>query len=230
MIAALLVSLAAPQSAVEAERAFAAMAQSNGQWTAFRSFAAPDAILFSDGPRNAHDLLDGLPDPRVSVAWWPGFSWVSCDGDLAVNTGPTLRDGGRKHGSFTTVWQRQHDGNWKWLADNGRDMPETVPARENPLVRKARCAAGPFAAERAVISSGVMHQWEGEQAGFGLDGRKLPEARAIISEGSARDGTLHWRYSTFPGFGEDAFGLSVWMWNGKAHELVLHEISGVAKR
>ena len=37
---AVLLATAAPHPAVEAERAFAAMAQTKGQWTAFRAFAA----------------------------------------------------------------------------------------------------------------------------------------------------------------------------------------------
>ena len=46
MIAALLLMAAEPLTAIDAERAFAADAQKMGQWTAFRNYAADDAVMF----------------------------------------------------------------------------------------------------------------------------------------------------------------------------------------
>ena len=45
MILALLLAAAAPQTAIDAERAFVADAQTLGQWTAFRKYAADDAVM-----------------------------------------------------------------------------------------------------------------------------------------------------------------------------------------
>lgn len=90
-------------TAVDAERAFAEDAQKQGQWTAFRKWAAPDALMFTPQPIRAHEFLEGLTDPREPVRWWPGESYVSCDGGFAVNTGPWVRDGGESVGYFTTV-------------------------------------------------------------------------------------------------------------------------------
>ena len=53
MILALLLAAAAPiapTSALDVERAFAADAQRLGQWTAFRKYAAPDALMFGRKP------------------------------------------------------------------------------------------------------------------------------------------------------------------------------------
>ena len=63
--------------------------------------------------------LKDRADPPVSVFWWPGRSYVSCDGSVAVNTGPWVRSYGKSVGYFTTVWQRQADGGWKWIYDGG---------------------------------------------------------------------------------------------------------------
>lgn len=106
-------------SAIDAERAFAADAQKNGQWTAFRNSAAPDAVMFVPEKVNAQAWLKDRADPPVSVFWWPGRSYVSCDGSVAVNTGPWVRGYGKTVGYFTTVWQRQADGGWKWIYDGG---------------------------------------------------------------------------------------------------------------
>lgn len=107
------------RSAIDAERAFAADAQKNGQWTAFRNYAAPDAVMFVPDKVNAQAWLKDRADPPVSVFWWPGRSYVSCDGSVAVNTGPWVRGYGKSVGYFTTIWQRQADGGWKWIYDGG---------------------------------------------------------------------------------------------------------------
>ena len=119
MIAALLLAAVAPTTAIDAERAFAADARKIGQWTAFRKWSADDALMFTPQPVNAHAFLNGRKDPPDTVLWWPGRSYVSCDGSYAVNTGPWVRDGGKAVGYFTTVWKRQSDGGWKWIYDAG---------------------------------------------------------------------------------------------------------------
>ena len=125
MIAALLLAAAepAPMTAIDAERAFVADAQRLGQWTAFRKYAAPDALMFVPQPIKAHDFLKDRKDPPVSVYWWPGRSYVSCDGTIAINTGPWVRGYGKSVGYFTTVWVKQSDGGWKWVYDAGDDLP-----------------------------------------------------------------------------------------------------------
>ena len=143
---ALMLAAAAPQSAVEVERAFAAMAQTEGQWTAFRAFAAPEGVMFVPERTNAQQWLKDREDPPQSVMWWPGKSWVSCDGDLAVNTGPWVRSGGKSVGYFTTVWTRTADG-WKWLLDHGDALASPRPATDSPKVRGASCKGTPPSAQ-----------------------------------------------------------------------------------
>ena len=113
MIAALLLAAAQPMTAIDAERAFADDARTLGQWTAFRKWSTDDALMFVPQPVNAHEFLKDRKDPPVPVFWWPGRSYLSCDGSFAVNTGPWVRDGGKAVGYFTTVWKRQPDGGWK---------------------------------------------------------------------------------------------------------------------
>ena len=120
MILALLLAAAEPSmTAIDAERAFVADAQKLGQWTAFRKYAADDAVMYVPQRVNAQEFLKDLKDPPASVFWWPGKSFVSCDGSYAVNTGPWVRQWGKSVGYFTTVWKRQPDGSWKWIYDGG---------------------------------------------------------------------------------------------------------------
>jgi hypothetical protein len=140
MLIALALAAATPATtAIDAERAFAADAQKLGQWTAFRKYAASDALMFTPQPVKAHDFLKDRKDPPEAVKWSPSASFISCDGALAVNTGPWTRNGGKAVGYFTTVWTREPDGGWKWNYDGGDTLtsPRDLPAK--PLVRQASC-------------------------------------------------------------------------------------------
>lgn len=142
MLALLLLQAATPQTALEAEWAFAKAAQEQGQWTAFRAFAAPDAEMFVPERTDAQVWLKDRKDPPRSVEWWPTASYVSCDGRIAVNTGGSKWPDGSS-GYFTTVWVRQDDGSWKWTQDHGGPL-ETARARvDRPTVRTADCTRQP---------------------------------------------------------------------------------------
>lgn len=142
ILAALILQVAAPQTAVDAERAFNAAAQAKGQWTAFREYAAADAIMFVPQPVNAQEWLKDRKDPAKSVEWWPTESYVSCSGDMAVNHGGWKRPDGSV-GYFSTVWERQADGSWKWGMDHG-DIAVTALAKPaSPKVVRASCDGKP---------------------------------------------------------------------------------------
>jgi hypothetical protein len=140
MIAAALLLLAATApKAVEAERAFARMAQIEGQWTAFRAYAAPEAVMFVPEEVNAQQWLKDRDDPPQSVMWWPAKAFVSCDGNTAVTTGPWIRQGGRSGGFFTTVWRKRSDGSWKWVLDHGDLLSSRRAAGDEVEVSRATC-------------------------------------------------------------------------------------------
>jgi hypothetical protein len=130
---------AAPATAVEAERAFAAEALRRGQWTAFRAWAAPDAVMFAPGPVDAQAWLRARADPVSSVTWQPAESFTSCDGATAINTGPWQQTDG--HGYFTNVWARGVSG-WRWLVDFSGPLTVAGTAGE-PRVTAASCAGTP---------------------------------------------------------------------------------------
>ena len=140
MILALLLAAAEPQTAIDAERAFAADAQKLGQWTAFRKWSGPDAIMFLPRADSAQKFLKDKADPPVAVFWWPGRSYASCDGNTAINTGPWVRQWGKSVGYFTTVWKRQGDGNWKWVLDHGDSLATPRAEGGDIKPRQASCA------------------------------------------------------------------------------------------
>ena len=166
---------AAPVTAIDAERAFIRDAQTAGQWTAFRKWAADDALMFTPQPVKTQELLKDSKDPPVAIFWWPGRSYVSCDGSYAVNTGPWVRDWGKSVGYFTTVWKRQPDGGWKWIYDGGDALE--VPRGEG----------GDIHPQRAVC-------------GGRLPPAPVPQVDPDVKLGSGEssDGTLRWLWSVGP--------------------------------
>lgn len=107
-----------PGKVVATELAFARAAQEDGQWTAFAEYAADDAVMFVPEAVNAQDWLKGRDNPSQAVEWQPHEVWSSCDGSLAVTKGAWQRPDGT-FGYFTTIWERQQDGTYRWVLDQG---------------------------------------------------------------------------------------------------------------
>jgi len=195
MIALLIAATAAATSPLDAERAFAADAQKLGQWTAFAKWSAHDAVMFTPQPVNAHEFLKDRKDPPVSVFWWPGRSFVSCDGGYAVNTGPWVREWGKSVGYFTTVWKRQPDGSWKWIYDGGDGLK--TPRAEGGDVKSKTASC---------------------------EGKAKPPADAPLrpgfkgGDGASEDGTLWWSWNVAPDGGRS---FTAMLWNGRFYEAVV---------
>ena len=186
----------APPSAIDAERAFAADAQESGQWAAFRKWSTADAVMFVPEPVRAHDFLEGRKEPPVAVYWWPGKSFVSCDGRTAINSGPWVREFGRSVGYFTTVWKRQADGGWKWVYDAG-DALATMRAEGGDIeARRAACPTLPVPP---------------------VPQREMP-AGVKYGSGSSADGTLNWNWTVLP---DGSRTFSALLWDGRDHRPVI---------
>ena len=135
-----------PGQVIATERAFARMAREKGTWTAFRHYATGDALWPTPALVNVEQSLRNTPDPAQAILWGPDAAWSSCDGSFAVTTGEAAFPTGRKS-RFLTVWQRQSDGDYRWVLDQGFDSaggaidPDDIPARVAecpPRVRGAR--------------------------------------------------------------------------------------------
>lgn len=123
---------AQPSKIVATEIAFARAAKEDGQWTAFRAFAAPGAMIHGrNGAIPAEAWLATQEDPPEAVQWAPREIWMSCDARVAVSTG-RFRDPEGIVGTFITVWERQSDGEYRWIYDSGMPDDPQPPAREKP--------------------------------------------------------------------------------------------------
>ena len=171
-----------PSAVIAAEIAFAQLAQAKGQWTAFRSTATKDAVMFVPQMAYAQAFLKDRADPAQAVKWQPHQVWSSCDGSLAVTRGAWQRPDGSA-GYFTTVWQRQKDLKYKWVLDQGDAMPFPLDEPEMIAAKVADCPAG-YRPERAAKPNNFKGQ--------------LPALDPAHRSGASLDATLRWDVTVTP--------------------------------
>lgn len=131
-------SAAEPTDVIAAELAFARLAREKGTWTAFRATATDDALWPNPGWVNVIQSVKGRPDPAQPIVWEPDGVTVSCDGSFALSTGPATYPGGRRT-RFATIWQRQDDGRYRWVLDQGFDLEAGYAKPEMIRAAVAEC-------------------------------------------------------------------------------------------
>jgi ketosteroid isomerase-like protein len=167
---------------VEAERAFARAAQTDGANAAFLQHSAPDAIVFQPGPVPARQALAAHPIPPGPLQWWPVYAGIAASGDLGFTTGPFVAGSGERqgHGWYFTIWRRQADGRWRWLLDHGPPTREAAPyGPDSPVVA---LPAGRRSGRKALASV--------KAADAALTAALAADARAALPRFLAPDGRL----------------------------------------
>lgn len=181
---------AQPSTIVATELAFARMAREEGQWTAFREYAAEGAQIHGrNGPVPAEAVYGGKRNPDKAVQWAPRAVWMSCGGDIAVSTGRFRQPDGLV-GTFVTVWQRQNDNTYRYTFDVGApDNPQPPPAAPE----------APPEDDEIVVSA--INAIEGNVADCPRRGETVPPLPLELLQVGARsesqisaDGTLRWRW------------------------------------
>ncbi len=207
--------LANPSALIAAEMAFARAAQDKGQWTAFAETAAPQAQMFVPQRVSAPEWLKKRANPAAAVKWQAHAVWMACDGSAGVTRGGWQGEGSAA-GWFTTVWQRQKKGDYKWLLDQGGPSAEPIAAPDFLEGKIADCPARPEPREdetgpppprpaKGVPETlpplaGPIPSWDAPAGADAQDGR-------------SRDGTLAWRSVVLP---DGARDFAVWMWKDGA--------------
>lgn len=179
---------AQPSTIVRTELAFARMAREDGQWTAFREFAAPAGAMLHgrNGLVPALAVLEGLADPASSVQWAPRRVVMSCDGEFAISQGRYLDPEGLV-GTFITIWQRQPDNEYRWIYDGGGpDVPQPAPrARDEE--------EGDIVVTAMDLVEGLVATCPGVQMPLVPAPATSPVAERPSEIRQSRDGTLRWR-------------------------------------
>lgn len=180
-------SYADPSAVIAAELAFARLAQEKGQWTAFAATAASDAVMFEPQMVLAQQWLKGRANPPVAVKWQPHQVWSSCDGSLMVSRGAW--QGPRRTGYFTTLWQRQRNGRYKWIYDGGDSLAQPLAAPDMISAQIADCPPRARQPARAVGNG---------SENTGRSSRPAP-FDPLHRSGQSVDGSLRWTVTASPG-------------------------------
>ena len=112
-------------SLVQAEENFATYSVANGTKEAFLKFLDSAGIIFDNGkPANGITTWKKREKEPGVLNWHPQFAEISGSGDFGYTTGPwtfqnSSNDSVVARGQYTTVWQINRKGEWKFLVDLG---------------------------------------------------------------------------------------------------------------
>lgn len=124
-------SVSDPAAGVRATEQAFAKTMADRKLDAFASYVAEEGVFFG---------RKGVLRGRAAVveAWKPffdgekaPFSWepetveVLASGSLALSSGPVLDPQGNRIATFSTIWRKEADGNWRVVFDKGCPVCES---------------------------------------------------------------------------------------------------------
>jgi len=119
---------------IQVDNDFSDEASRTGLAAAFSSYVAPNGILFAGtelvtGPDEVRELY-ARGNNRTSLVWRPVHSGIASSGDLGFTVGEYVATGtnangavSQRFGKYLTVWRKQRDGRWRFVADGGSPSP-----------------------------------------------------------------------------------------------------------
>ena len=111
-----------PSELLRADSAFAALSVTSGAKNAFLAFAAEEAMSFGGGTQMTQGRqaigagFDGFPVGAV-LEWWPVAAEIAPSGDLGCTVGEATIASLNHYSKYLTIWRRQPDGTWKFVAE-----------------------------------------------------------------------------------------------------------------
>jgi hypothetical protein len=214
-----------PSALIAAEIGFARLAHDKGQWTAFVETAADNAEMFVPKRVVAKEWLKKRANPPVALKWQAHDAWTSCDGATGVTRG-AWQGPDSTNGYFTTVWQRQKKGDFKWVLDQGDALampltaPEFLEGKVADCPRRARMEDGPPPGP----PPGRKPDKNAPVPLRPLAGPIPPltaPAGADARDGRSDDGTLAWRSVVMT---DGAREFTVWFWKDGAMQQIVHSV------
>lgn len=212
--------IANPSEVAATDIAFARAAREDGQWTAFRRYAADGAVIHGrDGVITADPWLAAQDDPEVPVQWTPTAVWSSCDGSTAVSQGKFVDPEGQ-WGYYVTAWERQRDGRYRWVYDMA------APDEELTAAENARRESVPTGENVVVIRAIEAIEGRVADCKTSADRTKapllIPPEGAKVERGYSQDQTLGWTAMHTEG-GFRVFQVSTWK-NGQFNQALAFRV------
>jgi ketosteroid isomerase-like protein len=125
----------AVRHAREADSAFALAADLEGTGEAFATYIAPEGGVFAGtelviGTAAVRALYGEQQRAGGTLNWRPVFADAAPSGDLGMTVGEYVFTGRGANGSvvqrfgkYLTIWQRQPNGDWRFVIDGGNSSP-----------------------------------------------------------------------------------------------------------
>ena len=185
----LLAQAPAIEPVLQAERAFARLAEEKGIRRAFLAWLTEDARVFTPRMVLAKAQYGPEPGDPGHLVWVPEAMGIAASGDLAWSFGPwtyAVKQGEAVlvHGHFLSVWQKV-EGRWKVVADIG--VPHAAPLRPTePFVAGGTSASAWNSTAKIADATPVLRKLEtqlsaawGEKGGLALVPELAKEARVL---------------------------------------------------
>lgn len=133
---------------IAAEKSFAAYAVANNTVDAFLKFMDTSAVMFRNGePYKAYnDWAKREKRPGI-LNWWPRYAETANSGDWGYTCGywtfqpASINDTFAGTGYFFTVWQKNKEGEWKFILDVGTDSSRIDLSKELTTFNAVRTGA-----------------------------------------------------------------------------------------
>jgi ketosteroid isomerase-like protein len=114
---------------MQTDRDFSAMSVREGMHKAFLFYAADSGVLLRNNSfpiksrKAIEEKFKGKSDSAFVLTWKPLYEKVSACSDLGYTYGVYSSTnnitGEIAKGTYVTIWQKQNDGNWKFILDTG---------------------------------------------------------------------------------------------------------------
>lgn len=106
------------------ERSFSAASEKIGINESFVQFFADNCVMFNPNPVNGKELYKNGHPSSSHLTWFPTFVEVASSGELGLSTGPweirrSKNDTPVAYGHYFSIWEKQPNGKWKVIFDNG---------------------------------------------------------------------------------------------------------------
>ncbi|MEQ8924372.1 MAG: hypothetical protein RLO81_01095 [Fulvivirga sp.] len=119
----------------QADTEFCEMAQTHGMGKAFIRYAADEAMILQGGQptimgiEQIKTVYSRIDSSRINLKWEPVKADIADSGDLGYTYGTyvlTIKDSVDfiSKGYYLTIWKKQQEGNWKYVADVGSPGPQ----------------------------------------------------------------------------------------------------------
>ena len=121
--------VANPQVLMDADIAFSDYSVKHGIQKAFIEFADDSVVILKDkhmpiiGMQSLIDSYKGKSDSGVVLTWKPAKAIIAESGELGYTYGfwTFVAKSDTARGTYMTVWKKEVNGTWKYIADTGND-------------------------------------------------------------------------------------------------------------